>query len=158
MAAGRSSPVVDHWVTEIDASMVAFPVQTAKETEVFNMCGSSGPANARKAAADGWPRPHRLSPPFVWGMLLLLLALVIGYQVLFARAGQPLLPQAVGVAATTGTLVAGLVLVYVLDMPFADRGAAIAPTRMQVTATVLESQYQGSPDSIPCDAAGHPRT
>ena len=93
----------------------------------------------------------------MWGILLLLLALVIGYQVLFARAALPLLPQALGVGATTATLVAGLVLIYVLDMPFADRGAAIAPTRMQATATALESQFQGSPESIACDASGNPR-
>ena len=91
-------------------------------------------------------------------MLVLLLALVIGYQVLFTRANLPLLPQAIGVGATAATLITGMVIVYVLDMPFADRGAVLEPIRMQATLSVLESQYQGSPESIPCDATGRPRS
>ena len=157
MATGRSSPVVDHWVTEIDGSMVAVPIQTTKETEVFNMWfqrSGEREEGRRGRLAEAAP----LIPIFVWGMLLLLLALVIGYQVVFARPGLPLVPQAAGVGATAAVLVAGLVLVWVLDMPFADRGASLAPTRMQATITVLESQFQGSPESIPCDASGHPRT
>lgn len=157
MATGRSSPVVDHWVTEIDVSMIDVPIQTAKETEVFNMWfqrSSERQEGRRARLAEAAP----LIPSFVWAVLVLLLVLVIGYQILFVRAGLPLVPQAFGVGATAATLVAGLVLIYVLDMPFADRGAAIAPTRMQATALVLESQYQGSPESIPCDASGKPRT
>ncbi len=156
MATGRSSSVVDHWVTEIDASVVAVPIQTAKEAEVFNLWfqrSGERQEGRRGRLAEATP----LIPPFVWGILLLLLALVVGYQVLFARAGLPLLPQAVGVSAMTATLVAGLVIIYVLDMPFADRGAAIAPTRMQATATVLESLYQGAPEGIRCDPSGNPR-
>ena len=156
MASGRSSAVVDDWVVRIDTAMVDVPIQTAKETEVFNMWlerSDQRQEGRRGRLAEAAP----LIPPFVWGMLVMLLALVISYQVIFARANQPLVPQAVGVAATAATLIAGMVIVYALDMPFADRGVAIAPNRMQATLSVLESQYQGSPESLPCDAAGHPR-
>ena len=156
MASGQSSVVVDDWVTRIDTAMVGVPIQTAKEVEVFNMWlerSDQRQDGRRGRLAEAVP----LIPPFVWGMLVMLLTLVIGYQVIFARAGQPLLPQVVGVAATAATLIAGMVVVYVLDMPFADRGAAIAPIRMQATLSVLESQYQGSPESLPCDATGRPR-
>ena len=155
MAAGRSSPVVDHWVTELDTTIVVVPNQTAKETEVLNMWlqrSDERQEGRRGRLAEAMP----LIPSFVWGMLVLLLALIIGYQVLFTRAGQPLVPQTVGVAATAATLITGLVI-YVFDMPFADRGAAIASTRMQATTSVQESHYQGSPESIRCEADGNPR-
>jgi hypothetical protein len=157
MASGRSSPVVDDWVTRIDTALVGVPIQTSKEVEVFNMWlerSDERQEGRRGRLAEALP----LIPLFVWGMLVLLLALVIGYQVLFTRANLPLLPQAIGVGATAATLITGMVIVYVLDMPFADRGAALAPIRMQTTVSVLESQYQGSPESIPCDATGRPRS
>ena len=37
LASGQSSTVVDHWVTQIDTNMVAVPIQTPKEVEVFNV-------------------------------------------------------------------------------------------------------------------------
>ena len=157
MASGRSSPVVDDWVTRIDTALVGVPTQTTKEVEVFNMWlerSDERQEGRRGRLAEALP----LIPLFVWVMLVLLLALVIGYQVLFTRANLPLLPQAIGVGATAATLITGMVIVYVLDMPFADRGAALAPIRMQATLSVLESQYQGSPESIPCDATGRPRS
>jgi hypothetical protein len=136
--------------------MVDVPIQTAKEVEVFNMWlerSDQRQEGRRGRLAEAAP----LIPLFVWGMLVMLLALVTTYQVIFARASQPLVPQVLGVAATAATLIAGMAIVYVLDMPFADRGVAIAPIRMQATLSVLESQYQGSPESLPCDATGHPR-
>jgi hypothetical protein len=157
MASGRSSPVVDHWVTEIDTSMVDVPIASTKEVEVFNMWfqrSDERQEGRRGRLAEGVP----LIPFFVWAVLVLLLAVVLAYQIVFVRASRPLLPQAFGVAATAGTLLAGMVLIYVLDMPFADRGAEIAPTRMQATSVVLETQYVGTPGSIPCDADGIPRS
>lgn len=156
MATGRSSAVVDDWVVRIDTAMVDVPIQTAKEVEVFNMWlerSDQRQEGRRGRLTEAAPK----IPPFVWGMLVMLLVLVLSYQVIFARASQPLLPQVLGVAATAATLIAGMAIVYVLDMPFADRGAAIPPTRMQATVSVLESQYQGSPENLPCDAAGRPR-
>lgn len=156
MAVGQSSPTVDHWVTEIDTSMVAVPVESRKQIEVFNMWFQSSDERQegrRGRLAEAVP----LIPGFVWGMLVLLLVVVISYQIVFVRASRPLLPQAFGVAATAGTLVTGLVLVYVLDMPFADRGAAIPPNRMQATSIILESQYHGTQQNLPCDAQGDPR-
>jgi uncharacterized membrane protein len=117
MASGRSSPVVDHWVTEIDTSMVDVPIASTKEVEVFNMWfqrSAERQDGRRGRLAEAAP----LIPPFVWAVLILLLVVVIGYQILFVRAGLPLVPQAFGVGATAATLVAGLVLIYVLDMPW----------------------------------------
>ena len=43
-----------------------------------------------------------------------------------------------------------------LDAPFADRGAQLPPTRMQVSLTSMEANYQLNAASLPCDASGNP--
>jgi len=63
----------------------------------------------------------------VWGVLIALLVLVVAVQVLFAGPDMPLLPQAATVIGVAASLVAGLTLVWILDRPFNDRGAAIPP-------------------------------
>jgi hypothetical protein len=155
MAVGQSSPVVDHWVDQLDDDMVALPVTTNKEIEVFNTWFS-------RAAERQEGRRGRLAesapyvPPFVWAMLVLLFVVVVGYQVLFASPKRPLIPQVLGVSAVAATMLAGIVVVYVLDAPFADRGAQLPPTRMQSTLTAMETEYHGNPTPIPCDATGNP--
>lgn len=155
MATGESSPVVDRWVDQLDDDMVAQPVTTSKEIEVFNTWFS-------RAAERQDGRRGRLAesapyvPPFVWAMLVLLFVVVVGYQVLFVSPKTPLIPQVLGVSAVAATMLAGIVVVYVLDAPFADRGAQLPPTRMQVTLTAMETEYQGNVTAIPCDSVGNP--
>ena len=156
MAVGKSSPLVDHWVDKLDDDMVALPVTTNKEIEVFNTWFA-------RAAERQEGRRGRLAesapyvPPFVWAMLVLLFVVVVGYQVLFASPKRPLIPQVLGVSAVAATMLAGIVVVYVLDAPFADRGAQLPPTRMQSTLTAMETEYQGTATAIPCDAYGNPK-
>jgi hypothetical protein len=146
---------VDRWVDKLDDDMVALPVATNKEIEVFNTWFS-------RAAERQEGRRGRLAesapyvPPFVWAMLVLLFVVVVGYQVLFASPKIPLIPQVLGVSAVAATMLAGIVVVYVLDAPFADRGAQLPPTRMQATQVAMETEYQGNATPIPCDACGHP--
>ncbi len=155
MATGNSSPLVDHWVDALVDDMVAMPVTTNKEVEIFNTWFS-------RAAERQEGRRGRLAestpyvPPFVWAMLVLLFVVVVGYQVLFASPKTPLIPQVLGVSAVAATMLAGIVVVYVLDAPFADRGAQLPPTRMQATLVAMETQYHGSATPLPCDAAGNP--
>ena len=156
MAVGRSSTLVDHWVDKLDDDMVALPVTTNKEIEVFNTWFS-------RAAERQEGRRGRLAesapyvPPFVWAMLVLLFVVVVGYQILFASPKRPLIPQVLGVSAVAATMLAGIVVVYVLDAPFADRGAQLPPNRMQATLTAMETEYQGNATPIPCDELGNPK-
>jgi hypothetical protein len=157
MATGESSPVVDGWVDQLDRQMLATPVTTNKEIETFNTWfarAAERQEGRRGRLADAAP----YVPPFVWAMVLLLFAVVMGYQILFVRTTTPLIPQVIGVSAVAATMLAGVVVVYVLDAPFADRGAQLPPVRMQSAVTAMQSSYQGDPAAIPCDDRGIPRT
>ena len=53
-------------------------------------------------------------------------------------------------------MLAGIIIVYALDAPFADRGAQLFPVRMQATVATMESSYQAPTGTIPCNAEGQP--
>jgi hypothetical protein len=155
MATGTSSPVVDGWVDQLDRAMVATPVATNKEIETFNTWYAREPERQegrRGRLAEAAP----YVPPFVWAILVLLFVVVIGYEIVFANPKTPLIPQVIGVSAVAATMLAGIVVVYVLDAPFADRGAQLSPFRMQATVATMEASYMGARGTIPCDASGQP--
>src|SRR5689334_8839177 len=155
MATGDSSPVVDQWTDWLDADMRSTPIATVKEIEVFNTWFNQSAARQegrRGRLAEAAP----YVPPFVWAMLGLLFVVVIGYEILFASPRTPMIPQVIGVSAVAATMLAGIVVVYVLDAPFADRGAKLPPTRMTATVATMEGLYEGAPGSYPCDAQGNP--
>jgi len=93
---------------------------------------------------------------FVWGVLIALLVLVVAVQVLFADPDMPLLPQPATVIGVAASLVVGLTLVWILDRPFNDRGAAIPTTRMTATVQTMEQAYGSSTKPLPCDVNGQP--
>ena len=62
---------------------------------------------------------------------------------------MPLLPQVATVIGVAASLGAGLTLVWILDRPFNDRGAAIPPTRMTATVQTMEQAYGSSTNRCP---------
>jgi hypothetical protein len=147
--------VVDAWVDRLDRDMVATPIATNKEIEIFNTWYAREPERQegrRGRVAEATP----YVPPFVWATVGLLFVVVVGYEILFARPKSPLIPQVLGISAVAATMLAGMVIVYVLDAPFADRGAQLAPVRMQATVATMESSYHAEPATIPCNADGQP--
>jgi Protein of unknown function (DUF4239) len=155
MATGDSSPVVDGWIDRLDRAMVATPIATPKEIEAFNTWFARS-AERQEGRRGRLAEAAPYVPPFVWAMLVLLFVVVIGYEILFANPKTPLIPQVIGVSAVAATMLAGIVVVYVLDAPFADRGAQLAPSRMEAAVTAMETSYQGGLNTIPCDTVGDP--
>jgi len=155
MATGNSSPVVDGWIDRFDRELVVMPVTTNKEIETFNTWFSRE-AERQEGRRGRLAEAAPYVPPFVWAMLVLLFIVVMGYEILFASPKTSLIPQVIGVSAVAATMLAGIVVVYVLDAPFADRGAQLPPTRMTATVATMEGMYEGAPGSYPCDAQGNP--
>jgi len=156
MATGDSSSLVDHWVDELDRNMLATPVTTTKEIETFNTWFARS-AERQEGRRGRLAEAAPYVPPFVWAMLLLLFIVVMGYQIIFVRTTAPLIPQVIGVSAVAATMLAGIVVVYVLDAPFDTRGAQLPPTRMTSAVSAMESAHQADPATIPCDAQGKPK-
>ena len=135
--------------------MLRLPVATNKEIEVFNTWFARS-AERQEGRRGRLAEAAPYVPPFVWAMLVLLFVVVVGYQILFASPRRPLIPQVLGVSAVAATMLAGIVVVYVLDAPFADRGAQLPPNRLQSTLTTMEADYKLNAAPLPCDALGNP--
>ena len=79
---------------------------------------------------------------------------VLGYQLLLVDPRVRVFGQAYSMAAMAVTVFAALAIVYMVDRPFNDRGAAIPHTRMSAALEVME---RTAPTTLPCDATGSPR-
>jgi hypothetical protein len=130
MATGDSSPLVDQWIDRLDIDMRGTPIATNKEIEVFNTWFARS-AERQEGRRGRLAEAAPYVPPFVWAMLLLLFIVVIGYEILFASPARPLIPQVIGVRGVAASFLAGIFVVYFLDVPFAVRGAFVEPLRME---------------------------
>ena len=155
MAEGGESPAVVHWLDQMDDSVQTIPVDDHRAGAALHNWFAQSQARQegrRGRIAEAAP----FVPGFVWGVLIALLVLVVAVQILFADPDVPLLPQTATVIGVAASLVAGLTLVWILDRPFNDRGAAIAPTRMTATVQTMEQAYGSGAKPLPCDAGGQP--
>ena len=155
MAKSEESAAVTHWVEQLDSTLQTIPAADEKAVAVFHNWFAQSEARQegrRGRIAEAAP----FVPGFVWGVLIALLVLVVTVLVLFADPDVPLLPQAATVVGVAASLVAGLTLVWMLDRPFNDRGAAIPPTRMTATVQTMEQAYGSSAKPLPCDVNGQP--
>ena len=89
----------------------------------------------------------------MWAALILISVVVLGYQLLMIDPKVRVVGQAYSMAAMAITVFAALAVVYMVDRPFNDRGAAIPHTRMSAALGVME---RTAPATLPCDGAGNP--
>lgn len=157
MQESRESPAVVEWVDRMDQTLQAAPVGDAKQAAALGhwLSQSQDRQESRRGRlAEAQP----FVPGFLWIVLCLLVVAVLTFQVMFVDPMSAALGQAVAMGAITATLVSGLVLIWVLDRPFNDRGAAIAPTRMNAAEQAMEADYaeSGTTTPLPCSASGQP--
>lgn len=153
MQNASESASVTAWVSSMDATTQAMPIDTAKDSAALQnwFQQSKDRQEARRGRiAEAAP----FLPAFVWGILAVLLVVVLFYQCLFAEPRRPFFAQAIGVGAMALVLVAALSLAWILDLPFNDRGAMIGPDRIQHVVVDMEQGYGSPASTIPCDAAG----
>ena len=153
MARGTESARVQYWADALDKTMQQQPVVGNKggaTLEHWFDVSQDRQEGRRTRLAEGKP----FVPGFVWLVLIAMVLLVIAFQCLFADPGATALGQSIAMASMAGTLVAALTLIWVLDQPFAHRGATIQPTRIQLALTYMQEH---GPTDVPCDADGVPR-
>ena len=63
---------------------------------------------------------------------------------------------AVMTGSITALIVSGLLVVSFLDRPYLEDGAYIAPSEMQTTLRLIESEMTGFGTQLPCDEQGRP--
>jgi hypothetical protein len=152
MAHDDSSPVVQGWVDDMDESMREVHIGSQKQVEALAHW-----FDVSKDRQDG--RRGRLAeaapfvPPFLWGGVLLISFVALGFQLLMVNRSVPVRGQAYSMGAMALTVFAALAMIWMIDRPFNDRGAMIHPNRME---SALANISRSAPSSIPCDENGTP--
>jgi hypothetical protein len=155
MSRGVESPLVQHWVDALDATMEQTAVVGQKQGSALQHWFDVSQARQegrRTRLAEATP----YVPVFVWFVLVGIVLILLAFQCLFADPTATALGQAVAMASMAATLFAALTLIWVLDRPFNDRGAQIAPARMNAALRLMQHSAE-APATLPCDTHGNPR-
>jgi len=152
MQRGSESALVQGWVDAMDGTMLEASVADQKQVEALAHwleVGNDRQEGRRARLAESQP----FVPGFLWAALILISVVVLGYQLMMIDPAVRVVGQAYSMAAMAITVFAALAVVYMVDRPFNDRGAAIPHTRMSTALSVME---RTAPATLPCDEAGNP--
>lgn len=119
----RESPVTQGWVDQLITTIQQADVKGNRggaALEHWLQLGEDRQEARRTRIAEAQP----FVPEFVWVILILILmlAVVVAFQSLFADPSATALGQSVAMASMSATLVAALTMIWVLDRSFNDRG------------------------------------
>jgi len=89
-------------------------------------------------------------PSVIWLVLIIGAVIVIASVCFFADSEEAWFPQAAMIAATAAIVVAGLLLVRVLELPYENHSGSIKPTAM-ARSLALMHQVPNAPAVVRCD-------
>jgi hypothetical protein len=111
----------------------------------------------RQSRAGRLSEASPLIPTTIWALLIIGGLTVISFVFLFADSTEGKTPQLAMILVVTTTVVASLLTVGFLDLPYGDHEGSIEPTAMRGTVTTLErTKSVVHPGPLPCDASGRP--
>jgi hypothetical protein len=152
MQHGGESDRVQTWVDRMDRTMHGTPVTDQKQVEAlahwFDVSNDRQDGRRERLAES-----KAFVPDFLWGALILISLVVLGYQLLMIDPAIKTFPQAYSMAAMAITVFAALAVVYMVDRPFNDRGAEISHIRIDRAIAIMSRTL---PSSLPCTADGKP--
>ena len=95
-------------------------------------------------------------PDTLWLVLFLSAAVIFAYMLFFADSGERALVQAMMIGSVTGLIVATLLLIYSLNVPFQGSVGGLRPVAMERTLRILEDELAdiGERETPPCSDSG----
>lgn len=156
MAVGEESARVEDWLAQIETTVDDIAVDSPR-TEVALGHWLDQAAERREGRRARLLQAEPLVPDAVWVLLLTGALLTIGYMTVFANPRDQWWVQALMIGSVNLIVVAGLLVVVILDRPFQRDGAYVAPSEMQTTIRLIEREFGGDPTfQPPCDDQGRP--
>ena len=153
MRDGERSARVQRWVEGLSAALRQMHVHTPRQEAAFLQLLEQE-ANRVEARRVRLSEATRVLPAPVWFILGLGAALTIGFALLFADRRENFLVQGSLIAAITGLVTAGLLMVWFLDHPYADESGSIKPAEMERQLEIVEREQR---DVVPpCNSVGEP--
>jgi len=150
MRNGKPSPVTQSWVDTMAHEFAAANPVGAKQ-EVAYAQWFDEQAQRREGRRVRLAEATPSVPLPLWVVLGIGAAAILAYMCAQADRREPKLIQAMPIALVAGLVTAGLVVVFLLDHPYAEWSGGIKPVEMQRSLATIEA---GHP--TPCDAQGNP--
>ena len=155
MRDGEESEVVLEWITDIEATVDALPIDDAV-SEVALGHWLDEMAIRREGRRTRLAESETTVPGAVWSMLILGAGLTVAYVIVFADRRERWWTQAAMVGSITALIVSGLLVISFLDSPYQEDGAYIAPAEMVTSARMIEAEVSAAGADLPCDEGGRP--
>ena len=153
MKEGRRSPVVQTWVVQVQNGLKQLHPETPQEEVAFLklLDQQDTRTDARRTRLS---EANRALPAPVWFFLGLGALTTVGFAFFFADRREHFIVQGSLIAAITGLVVSGLLLVWFLDHPYENRSGSIKPDEMELGVAIVEREHKDA--APPCDENGHP--
>jgi Protein of unknown function (DUF4239) len=142
MRRGRSSPLVDYWIGAYRAVIDHLEVHSLRQQAGFQDLltqGSSRTTGRQQRLGDDTPTV----PTPLWVTLIFGACISIALTLGMADPREKLHVFAPMLAGLTAVVVAGLLVVYFLDHPYAQHVGGIQPTAMRHALVMLHNQEPG---------------
>jgi hypothetical protein len=150
---GQSSQVVEGWVIRLADTYSAIDLADATQEAAFSQL-----LEQRDERVDG--RRERLGeardvvPDPVWFILAIGGLATILCVLVFTSRRERFLVQGALMGMVAATVVAGLLLVWILSHPFEGKAGSVKPVEMERSLATMDEENPGL--APPCDAAGNP--
>ena len=154
---GERSPVTEDWTVALDDVGVEEQGATSPEAEPVKAWWAS--TNERNLGRSGRVLvAEGQIPTLLWALLVIGAILVVGWILLYADPEEGWLAQASMMGGVTVLVVAALLAVQVLAVPFSGESGSIDTGSMEYALVQMDqfAKAEGVPVKAPCDAAGVP--
>jgi hypothetical protein len=151
------SPVTEDWTIALDDVGVEEQNATSPETEPVKAWWAS--TNERNLGRSGRVLvAEGQIPMLLWALLVIGAILVVGWILLYADPEEGWLAQASMMGGVTVLVVAALLAVQVLAVPFSGESGSIDTGSMEYALVQMDqfAKAEGVPVKAPCDAVGVP--
>jgi negative regulator of sigma E activity len=146
MRHGETSPALEARITamEIHAEKAA-----SQQSAVYEQWSASN--DERRHGRQGRiAEAASVVPSVIWLVLIIGAVIVIASVCFFADSEEAWFPQAAMIAATAAIVVAGLLLVRLLEAPYENQSGSIKPTAMARSLALMQ-QVPNAPVVVRCD-------
>jgi vacuolar-type H+-ATPase subunit I/STV1 len=149
---------VDGWLARIEQTTDGVQIKGDKQRVAYDHWFQQA-AERREGRRGRLAEAEPLVPGLVWLALFLGGALIITYMCFYADPEEPAFVQALMMGAVTTMVVAGLLVVRLLNEPYAGASGSIKPTVMTMTLRGMEdaSEAPGMEVARLCDEGGQPQ-
>ena len=154
---GERSPITEDWTVALDDIGVEEQNATSPEAEPVKAWWAS--TNERNLGRSGRVLvAEGQIPTLLWALLVIGAILVVGWILLYADPEEGWLAQASMMGGVTVLVVAALLAVQVLAVPFSGESGSIDTGSMEYALVQMDqfAKAEGVPLKPPCDAVGVP--